>query len=277
MKSAASALLHRTSLWQPWQAACRAAKTVPDRLRFASSRRSVARSVFIVGAGHSGTSLLLRILGEHPQVFAPNVETGVFNGGVDWSNLARLYTEARDAGRSVLVEKTPQHVHSADLIRATVPGALFIVVVRDGRDVVSSRARRHGGNFDFALKRWQRFTEASIAQLGRADAHLWRYEDFIDDPESSIRAVCSFVSIDFDPAMLDYHRRTKPFFGQPGTRKGSGADGAEHNALRAWQINQPIIDGRGKWRDTLPHAVAAKFRDEPYRSLMLRLGYDPET
>src|SRR5436309_3209703 len=115
----------------------------------------VERAAFICGCGHSGTTLIAAILASHPQVYIPFEETNIF---FKWAPLAmfrywKIRTAARRAGKSFLLEKTPRHIRRVERIRRMVPGARFVVPVRDGRDVVASIGRRLGNRKE-ALDRW---------------------------------------------------------------------------------------------------------------------------
>ena len=53
-------------------------------------------------------------------------------------------------------------------------------------------------------------------------------------------------------------------------------EGSGHRALRNWQVNQPIFDGRGTWQERLSPEEQALFSDPAFRELMVHFGYpDP--
>ena len=62
------------------------------------------------------------------------------------------------------------------------------------------------------------------------------------------------------------------WFGERAIRKGIGSNGREHNALRNWQINQPLFDGSGRWREEMTPEQKATFKKVAGR-LLVRLGY----
>jgi hypothetical protein len=232
--------------------------------------------VFVCGCGHSGTSLLLRILAAHPAVYAPMAETKAFMATTPWPFLRDLRRDCLAAGKRVLVEKTPQHIRHMDRIRQAVPGARFVVMVRDGRDVTASITRRIGDPAE-GLKRWVGDTLLSRRAEAMPDTMILRYEDLTEDAEGRIREVCRFIGIPFDPSMLDYHRTAVTWNGKDGSRKGSGQEGEEHRALRAWQLNQPIFNGTGQWRGDLPPEIVARLFDGVPGELMAHFGYVDDT
>ena len=210
----------------------------------------------------------------HPDVFVPLRETGAFKKPLLARHRYRaLRREAEASHRSFLVEKTPRHVHHVDLIRRMVPGARFIMPVRDGRDVVASIARR-SGSVQAGIDRWVRDTGAILEQRDRDDVFTYRHEDLIEDTRGIVMAVCSFAGIPFDETMLNYHQTERLWFGQ---QKLVDADPHEQHKLhRTWQINQPVFDNRGRWLDELTLEQVQPLLDGPGRHLMLAFGYLPE-
>lgn len=111
-------------------------------------------------------------------------------GPLRFSAAARCFVElldrsALEAGHDVWVEKTPMHVHRIDLIERYVPQAVFVHMIRDGRDVVTSiveRARRYPERFAdqadpaFGIARWNAAIAATARHVGRPRHHLVSYE-----------------------------------------------------------------------------------------------------
>jgi hypothetical protein len=179
-----------------------------------------------------------------------------------------LFAKALLSRRPVLVEKTPRHIYRVEQIRQLVPGAKFIVATRDGRDVVASMGKRYG-NYEKAFRRWVKDTTRSIQTLESPDSILWKYEDFIDDPELSLRRICDFVGIEYLDDLLNYHKHPVDW----GKRKERGAN---HRELRNTQVNRPITDGRGNWKNNLPENFVPRFSEDSVQALVKRLGYSIE-
>ncbi|PBB44538.1 hypothetical protein CK222_05985 [Mesorhizobium sp. WSM3866] len=225
-------------------------------------------SIFICDCGHTGSTLLARILAAHPDVFNVPRETSAFvsDKGARWTKLSLLLLEAAISRRSVWVEKTPGHIHYTRQIRETIPDARFIVVTRDGRDVVASLGQRYEGDFDRAFQRWVADSRASMLCIERGGAMLWRYEDFIESPALSIERLCRFMDVAFDAAILDYHRHPVVWGRARRVRTA-------HSARRSTQVNQPITDYRGGWRSKLPAEFASRFEAGEAQELMTYFGY----
>ncbi|NBC11389.1 MAG: hypothetical protein GVY24_06590, partial [Planctomycetes bacterium] len=73
--------------------------------------RRICRSpIFIVGCGHSGTTLLLRLIGAHPQIMPLLEETWALVNG-EYQRLHGWDLSCFKAGKQRWVEKTPSHIH----------------------------------------------------------------------------------------------------------------------------------------------------------------------
>lgn len=115
--------------------------------------------------------------------------------------------DARSTGRLTL------NVHrNVDRIIEVMPDAAFIHLVRDPRDVAnSSIPMGWAGNAYFGVDHWVK-TEAawerSAPALAGRRVHEMRYEALFRDIETELRAVCAFLDVPYEPAMLDYHRNS---------------------------------------------------------------------
>ena len=105
-------------------------------------------------------------------------------------------------------DKTPRYARFMKRIQRLLPEARFVHLIRDGRDVRLSRARRveEPPPIEVAAKRWRSRIERS-RKIARELPHYLeiRFEDLIGDTEATLRQVCEFVELDFDPAMLTYY------------------------------------------------------------------------
>ena len=168
-------------------------------------------TTFIAGCGHSGTSLLANMFAAHADVYIPLRETGIFLAGSDeeaQEGWRQLQAEAELTGKPHLVEKTPKHVRSLAGIRRVVPQARFLLMVRDGRDVVASIARSFG-NARRGLDRWIDENRIVRAESTAPDVHVLRYEDLIVSPEAVLANACAFAGISFQESILRYHEEQR--------------------------------------------------------------------
>lgn len=217
--------------------------------RWTFRHRPLAPPVFIVGCGHSGTSLMLRLLGAHSQIHGIPRETGIAAGTV-----SRLRRESRRldcltarAGKRRWAEKTPKHILHIEAILEAFPRARIIMMLRDGRDVAYSLYRRTG-NLEESIDRWLFNLKVGRSWWGHASVHVVRYESLIVDFEATMRGVFEFIGEEFEEEVKQFHEKPTGT-GALRADRPTSVSGENHISYRIWQVNQPLFDGRGKWRE----------------------------
>jgi hypothetical protein len=229
--------------------------------------------IFIVGCGHSGTSLMLRMLGAHSNIHAIADETWAANGAKDkvFKRYARNFDKsAAMAWRLRWLEKTPKHVHEVAFLRRHCPDALFVGMVRDPRDVSNSLKKRFG-SLTQGIDRWNEDNQALLSHVGEPWLYLVRYEDLIADPRSTLTGIMRFLGESMEEQQLQFHRNAVNRETRVPTDGGEPAP-QDNTALRKWQVNQPLFDGRGKWeRELTPSEVEEVV--ERTRELAEKFGY----
>jgi hypothetical protein len=221
------------------------------------TQRDAPPMIFVCGCGHSGTSLITAMLGVHKDIYAITEETALFTTGLANDDIREQFRQryaprVAEKGAHFLCEKTPNHIHHLARIRATFPGALIVVPVRDPRDVALSIKRRLG-RLEAGYNRWR--ADNSVVQLEGSmrpeDVYIFRYEDLIDDVEGVLAKICRRLDLPYDPAMLEYYRDERVWFGAPRELPADPPSATEHEKFRNWQIKQPIMERRNQWRDHL--------------------------
>jgi len=118
---------------------------------------------------------------------------------------------AQAHGKDVWVEKTPRHVFHARRIRRTIPGALCIHMVRDGRDVVASivdRGKKYPDRFprqsdpSYAVRQWNRAIGATAAAFDEPGHAAVFYESLVADVEGTMKSLCGNIGLQFEADML---------------------------------------------------------------------------
>ena len=122
-----------------------------------------------------------------------------------------VYRHLLDAsGKQRLGDKTPHYFAIVPELATLYPGAKFIHLVRDGRDVAIS----------WIDAGWQRYYEpgfewpAAMVHLRRDRAAYRervlevRYEDLVRRPAETAHHICAFLGESFEQAMLDWQDRT---------------------------------------------------------------------
>lgn len=110
-------------------------------------------------------------------------------------------------------EKTPYYALLAEHIADLFPGARFIHLYRDPRDVAASYLEQYWVQGGTAL-RVANHLRYVFRRLEEAAKHIGpqrfcsvKYEDLVDHPERELRRLCDFLGEDYDPAMLQFAKR----------------------------------------------------------------------
>jgi hypothetical protein len=234
----------------------------------------------ISGCGHTGTTLLARMMGVHSKIYNPPYETNIFlaYNSLQWevllgSQLLDAKNKKKDC--SIFLEKTPRHIWHVDYIKRVVPDAKFILMTRDGRDVVASLYERTG-DIHKAILRYKDDSLLTIRQLDNHSAILVRYEDLIANPRIELIRIMNFIELKFEDSMINFHKDTVNWFNLNNAEKGTGEEGVEHDKLRNWQVNQPIFSQSKQWNERIPKKYWTEvddFFEEFGNKIMQKLGY----
>ncbi len=118
-----------------------------------------------------------------------------------------LLRSGEQQGARIVMDKSLDSVHYADELMRLFPDMLFINVVRDPRAQVASMNRAIIHDFDSTLnaRTWADAHRAARTLVAHYPERVLtiRYEDFLADQESTLKAICSFLGIEFLPQMLD--------------------------------------------------------------------------
>ena len=132
------------------------------------------------------------------------------------SQYANKFVRAMDSlteeqGKSLWLEKTPDHVFYVDYIERLIPGVRFIHIIRNGEDVVASMyelAKKHPkiwgvqSDIDACIDKWVRAVAASKRHLDKPNHILVKYEGLVEDTQAQLVKLCDFIGVDFEEEML---------------------------------------------------------------------------
>jgi hypothetical protein len=107
----------------------------------------------------------------------------------------------------VWVDHTPSNVRHAVTLLDIFPDARMIHLVRDGRAVAASLLPLPWGpnRIDRAARHWVEMVGhglAAEARWGGSRVARVRYEDVVQEPEATLRRLCAFLQIEYQPRML---------------------------------------------------------------------------
>ncbi|ABE59338.1 O-linked N-acetylglucosamine transferase family protein [Chromohalobacter israelensis] len=217
----------------------------------ANESQILDKTIFVVGCGHSGTTLMASLLGAHPEVHTIPRETYWFLNNPNLNN--EYYQEKRKSrreGKSIVCEKTPRHIYKIKEIKEKFPNAQIIAMTRDSKDVVSSLKKR-SGNFEHSVQRWISDNKALLEFKNESWIKLVKYENLVTRKESVVHEILSFLDLTYTEEVFDFHKKNYKWFGIEDAKKTDGRGEENHISLRSWQMTQPIHDNRGVWKKGL--------------------------
>jgi len=191
----------------------------------------------------------------------------------------RLY--AAQHGKARFGDKTPGHIFLIPTIAALLPEAVFLHMIRDGRDIAASM--RHlwfgpGGDMRKLAESWLKFLAAGFdAATNYPDRYLEvRYEDLAVNPEPVLRRILAAIDLSFDPAMLRQHERAAERLSELGElREADGglyATREAHQGIHRRALEPTNPDQIGRFHRDLSAAETAAFEDVA-GSMLKKLGY----
>jgi hypothetical protein len=150
----------------------------------------------------------------------------------------------------------PDNVLHIARLKATIPNALFLHIIRDGRDIALSLKKMAG----FSPLPWDRSASKSLVATalywewmvrnGRehgsrfpSDYMEVHYEDLITQPRETLERLGSFLDHD-----LDYDRIKSA---------GLGRLSETNSSFREEEVGSEKVNPLGRWKDRLSHADVA--------------------
>ena len=223
--------------------------------------------IFIVGMPRTGTTLLDRILGNHPRVVSLG-ERNDFDAAISeaadhffpgsmaetgWEKLCAM--DPRKAGalylqrvspllrdKGFFIDKNPQNFFNIGLILRALPQARILCLRRDPMDACFSNLKEmfEGGAYPYSygleeLAAHHGVFEDLLRYWQRAApgaVHVARYEDLVVDGEEALRKALAFCGLEAVPGMLDITANQAPV-----------------STASSSQVRQPIhAQGIGAWK-----------------------------
>ncbi len=189
--------------------------------------------LFIGGAHRSGTSILHRLLREHPDT-SGFVETGArqdegqhlqtvypaadryggpgrfaFDADAHLTESSDLVSAANrqkllrewgayyDLDAEVLLEKSPANVIRSRFLQALLPNSRFVFIVRHPVAVSLATQKWSKSPLDELMRHWLRLHEILLSDLALLNNSLvLRYEDLVESPDFWLRKICSLANLD---------------------------------------------------------------------------------
>ena len=180
---------------------------------------------------------------------------------------------ARGQRKRLAGDKTPGYVQEIPLLHELWPGARIVHLIRDGRDVGLSvldwdRAPRTAGRYAIwdedrvttAALWWERFVRLGREAGETLGPDLYcevRYESLVTDPVGVSEALCGFLDLPYDEAMVRFH-------------EGRTRENPALSPKKAWR---PLTPGVRDWRTQMGREDVERF-EAAAGGLLDALGYD---
>lgn len=241
--------------------------------------------VFLVGFPRSGTTLLDTMLMGHPDVQVleerpPLRQVEERLGGMD--RLPQLGADAIAALRdhyfaqvaqcvdlrsdALLVDKSPLHMNKVPLIHHLFPEARFILALRHPYDVVLScfmtsfRLNDAMASFldlettaefyDLSFGHWTNCTSIMPTAV-----HPLRYENMVEDPESTLRELLKSLDLEWHPSVMDYRNTARVRGTISSASYSQVTEGLYQRAFGRWERYrshlEPVIPILAPWAERL--------------------------
>jgi hypothetical protein len=175
-----------------------------------------------------------------------------------------LYEEfARIHSKKIWGDKTPSFFRMVRELSTIFPGARFINIIRDGRDVYLSVRDREPGRKNIAVAglEWKYKVEKAaetLSALPPEQVFQLRFEDLLMDPEQKVSQICAFLGVSFEKSMLEFYKTSHKFIGKHHSR----------------YIFEPInIEPSNKWKRKLSERENKIFQCVAYGCLS-KCGYE---
>jgi hypothetical protein len=207
--------------------------------------------LFVLGCPHSGTTILHRLIGLHPNIYPIAGESALFcrpgRSKQIGDTLASWSQQARKEGKHWIVEKTPWHSLQIPTIRSEVSDPSFVAILRHPFDVYGSLKKRGETNritdtLEGRTEVIKQFFEVFVAEADTIPLIL--LEDFVHDPGHGLGVIFDRLGVASDASvskLILAKQQEVTDKETAGTVPKGRLDGEEHRALRKWQVRQPIF------------------------------------
>lgn len=169
-------------------------------------------------------------------------------------------------GKSAWGEKTPEYIDIIPELQQLYPGAKFICLSRDGRDVSASLKAQ--GWEGWTVYQRARYWQRCISQMQELQQHLpaqclmIRYEDLVLQQQQEMEKITTFLGLPYEAGMLDFNNDFAANITALELQHGV------HNKLH----RKPVAGDVYRWQENIKPAAVWKFEAVAYAGLKA-MGY----
>lgn len=218
------------------------------------SINNTIKPIFICGCGHSGTTLIFRILHTHQQFYTLPNEYMKYDKTLNIKKINKHIEKAKQLNKKAWILKEPTNIDNIPTILKHHPNAKIIIMLRDGRDVsLSFHRRKSFKNFNECVKRW--YDKAKLTQIYYQNnpypnnVTIIKLEDLTDEFTKTMKNIFQFIDEPY-VNLSDYHQQKVKWFSNSISKPKSEKGRQNHLQLRNYQINQPIYNS-SRWKEDL--------------------------
>lgn len=241
------------SMAAAWRQKVKSFSKVDEKLRVKPLNSSVA-TAFVLGCGHSGTTLTAARIGRATEAYLIGKETSLFSPAtslyVSRTVMEQMLYMTKTFDKSVFVEKTPKHIHCIERILKVIPDAKFVITVRNPLDNCASLYKRFN-KLNYAIKRWNRDNLAVVNAVKKFPEQILivHYEELTKYPKRELQRIYSFLNLSWDDSVLG-----------AGKTAYDDTDGGQRKnmVIRQQQVAKPIKYRENTWREILSESQAKK-------------------
>jgi len=146
------------------------------------------------------------------------------------SGVYKFYSKIHQNDKRRWGDKNNYFLNHIDTIAKLFPDAIFLHLVRDGRDVACSYRNlsevtgKHAPNLPKSVRQAAIHWRDNLVKIRNSfDTIGWdrvyelRYEDLVTNPEAILQKVCDFIGEDFHPDMLKFYHMNERYGLEPKT------------------------------------------------------------
>jgi len=215
--------------------------------------------ILVTGVPHSGTSILRKLIGNHPDVWDVSTEC--------------ICIRSRPKGFT----NEKAFVCKVTTVYKTWPeGYLIVGVYRDIHDILLGMEER---GLDTT---YEEFRREYIKQNTRLLEHaatkdnviVVRYESLFDSEHTVLKRVFGFCGLSFFPEIVTENHLRKALINR-GEIQDEEPPRTSHEDFRTWQINSPFKQCGGRWKTEMSQELKDKIRDDKEMlDFLAKLGYE---
>lgn len=117
-----------------------------------------------------------------------------------------------EASADLLGDKIPLMTYRIPDMALLFPAAKYVCLIRDPRSVVNSHKERLNNSPLLIAHKWKKMMisiEYYKKVLGETKVLFVRYEDLIQDTQSTLEHVCQFLGMPFEPSMIELQKNSE--------------------------------------------------------------------